>query len=246
MSAAAPKDSAAAAGQEQTAYLLDDDRFRVSVVALAPGAALPAHSGLARADLAYDPRQCVRSGGRRTDATAPAPDSLGRRLLLAVECRSMSASFVLAAGESRSGTSFNIFGNAVTIKVAGRDTGGTFALMHDVTPPLGGPPLHRHRTDVEVFSVVDGRFVFELDGDRHEAGPGATVLIQPGVVHLYQNVGDHPGRMLIHIAPAGLDAFFAELDALLRASTEPDMPAIAALHDKYGMDLLGPPLSARS
>jgi hypothetical protein len=36
----------------------------------------------------------------------------------------MSASFVLAAAESRSGTGFNIFGNTVTVKIAGRDTGG--------------------------------------------------------------------------------------------------------------------------
>jgi hypothetical protein len=39
---------AAAAGAEPTAFLLDDDQFRVSVVTLAPGSVLPKHAGLAR------------------------------------------------------------------------------------------------------------------------------------------------------------------------------------------------------
>jgi quercetin dioxygenase-like cupin family protein len=157
----------------------------------------------------------------------------------------MSTPFIIPAETSRSGPPFDIFGNAVTVKVSGKDTGGTFALMQDVTPPLGGPPLHRHVRDREVFSVLEGQFVFELDGVRATAAAGATVFIPPGVAHLYQNVGDQPGHMLIYIEPAGLDAFFSELDALLRASAAPDMPAIAALHGKYGMDLLGPPLSQR-
>ena len=157
----------------------------------------------------------------------------------------MSHPYVLSSAESRAGAAFNIFGNSVTVKVSGHDTGGKFALMHDVTPPLGGPPLHRHHTDTEAFNVLEGEFVFELDGSRTAVGPGATVFIPPGVVHLYQNVGDRPGQMLIYIEPAGLDLFFAELDRLLRASAEPDMPAIAGLHQKYGMDLLGPPVSGR-
>ena len=157
----------------------------------------------------------------------------------------MSSPFTLSAAESRSGPPLNIFGNAVTVRVSGPDTGGRFALMHDVTPPLGGPPLHRHRTDIEVFSVLEGQFAFELDGVRTTVGPGATIFIPPGVVHLYQNIGAQPGTMLICVEPAGLDAFFAELDRVLRASAQPDMPAIAALHEKFGMDLLGPPVSGR-
>jgi quercetin dioxygenase-like cupin family protein len=157
----------------------------------------------------------------------------------------MSQPLVLQPSESRAGAAFDIFGNTVTVKVSGLDTGGAFALMHDVTPPLGGPPLHRHVADKEVFSVLQGQFAFELDGARTEVGPGATVFIPPGVVHLYQNIGEHPGEMLIYVEPAGLDTFFAELDALLKTSAQPDMPAIAALHQMYGMDLLGPPVSGR-
>ena len=156
----------------------------------------------------------------------------------------MSSPFALSPGASRSGAPFNIFGNTVTVKVSGQDSGGRFALMHDETPPLGGPPLHRHRAECEVFSVQEGQFVFVLDGVRTTVEAGGTVFIPPGVVHQYQNVGAQPGRMLIYIEPAGLDLFFGELDALLASSAEPDMPAIARLHEKFGMDLLGPPMSA--
>jgi hypothetical protein len=37
---------------------------------------------------------------------------------------------------------------------------------------------------------------------------------------------------------------FGELDALLKEPGEPSMPAIAALHERFNMKLMGPPLSA--
>ncbi|MFZ4507802.1 MAG: cupin domain-containing protein [Fimbriimonas sp.] len=140
----------------------------------------------------------------------------------------------------------NIFGNTVTVQVSGADSGGKLAVVHDVTPPLGGPPLHKHLTDTEAFYVLEGSFVFELDGVLRTLGVGESITILPGVVHLYQNVGELPGRMLIVTTPAGLDEFFVELDELLKSSAEPDMPAIAALHGRFGMELLGPPLVART
>ena len=91
--------------------------------------------------------------------------------------------------------------------------------------------------------MVDGKFLFVLDGEHHEVGAGSTVFIPAGTRHQYQNIGDVPGNLLIILAPAGLDQFFIELDALLKQSEEPNMPATAALHAKFGMELLGPPLA---
>lgn len=139
----------------------------------------------------------------------------------------------------------NIFGNLVTIQVSGADSKGTLAVMHDVTPPNGGPPLHRHHSDSEAFYVLEGTFLFELDGAEHVRQAGESLNILPGVAHLYQNTGTTPGKMIIVTTPAGLDEFFVELDALLKSSAEPDMGAVAGLHAKYGMELLGPPRAAR-
>lgn len=150
--------------------------------------------------------------------------------------------FHLRAGEARSGRPLSIFTDTVTVRVQGDDTGGRYTVMHGWTPPQGGPPLHRHHRDAETFQVLSSRFAFMLDGQRVEAGPGDTIHIPAGVVHQYQNIGPEPGEVLLVVEPAGLDRFFVELDALLREPGPPDMRRIAELHERYGMDLLGPPM----
>lgn len=139
----------------------------------------------------------------------------------------------------------NIFGDLVSIKVAGSDTGSQYTVITGQTPPMGGPPLHLHISDSETFYVIDGTFLFELDGEALHATTGDVVHIPAGVKHLYQNVGTEPGHLLLVVAPAGLDEFFIELDSLLKAHTEPPMPEIAALHARFDMELLGPPMAAR-
>lgn len=139
----------------------------------------------------------------------------------------------------------NIFGDLVSIKVSGFETGNQYTVLHGQTPPMGGPPLHVHISDSETFHVLEGTFIFELDGEIVNAVEGDVVHIQPGVKHLYQNVGSEPGRLLLVVAPGGLDDFFVELDALLKAHSEPPMQEIAMLHAKYKMELLGPPMVAR-
>lgn len=156
----------------------------------------------------------------------------------------MVSAFVAQRGETPNGQTLNIFGDLVTVLVSGSSTGGKYTVMHGVTPPKGGPPLHVHLHESEVFHVISGSFVFMLDGDRVEASEGSTVFIPAGVSHQYQNIGDQPGQLLLFIEPAGLDEFFVELDALLKAGGHNDMAAIAGLHAKYRMELQGPPLSA--
>lgn len=157
----------------------------------------------------------------------------------------MHLPFLLSASEARVAEPLNIFGDLVTIKVAGKDTGGKYSVMTGQTPPLGGPPLHVHRDVNETFFILEGKFMFELDGVQHFAEAGTTVHIPPGVQHLYQNVGETVGRSVLIVEPAGLDEFFIELAELLKTPGAPPMDLIATLHDKYGMDLAGPPAAMR-
>jgi quercetin dioxygenase-like cupin family protein len=157
----------------------------------------------------------------------------------------MSFSGVRGLDDQTTPAVLNIFGDLVSIKVAGTETGDQYTVISGQTPPLGGPPLHVHLSDSETFYVVEGTFLFELDGVIHHANTGDVVHIQPGVKHLYQNIGTEPGKLLLVVAPAGLDEFFIELDALLRVHAEPPMPEIAGLHARFKMELLGPPMIAR-
>ena len=153
--------------------------------------------------------------------------------------------FAISPENSTNDVVLDIFGDQVTIQVSGDHSDKCLTVIHSVTPPAGGPPLHLHLSETEVFFVIEGSFLFVLDEEPVQVETGGTVFIPPRTRHQYQNVGETPGKLLIILTPAGLDQFFVELDALLKEQSVPDMPAIAALHAKFGMELLGPPLSTR-
>ncbi len=56
-----------------------------------------------------------------------------------------------------------------------------------------GPSLHSHPYP-ETFVVLEGNAVFEVDGERIKAGPGAVLVAPAGVPHRFENAG--PGRLL--------------------------------------------------
>jgi quercetin dioxygenase-like cupin family protein len=76
----------------------------------------------------------------------------------------INQSLLLKPRETRSTGPLNIFGDLVFVKLGGDDTDGNYAIMKTVTPPQGGPPLHRHRREDESFYVLEGEYVFEVDG----------------------------------------------------------------------------------
>jgi len=152
--------------------------------------------------------------------------------------------FMVEAGSNRTGQSLYVVGNEVSIKISSRDTGGAFAVAEDCTPPNGGPPLHLHYEQDEWWYVLEGQFLFEVDGKKIYAGPGATVFAPHGSRHTFQNVGVKPGRTVVTVVPGGLDLFFEEMDTAVPPGATPDPASLSALFRKHGMELLGPPLAA--
>jgi quercetin dioxygenase-like cupin family protein len=152
---------------------------------------------------------------------------------------------LLKPDESRLGNPLNIIGDQVLIKLGGRDTAGQFAVMFGVTPPNAGPPLHRHTREDEAFCVLEGEFLFEVDGKQFRGGPGTFAFLPRGTAHTFQNVTDKPGKLLILTQPAGIEDFFVEIDGAMRGMTEPEMSVLVPIFQKFGMELLGPPIGAR-
>lgn len=156
----------------------------------------------------------------------------------------MERAFMLAPGQSRTESTLNILGDAVNVLLSGEDTGGGFCVMEDRTEPMAGPPLHRHWHEDEWFHVIEGEFRFEVDGETIHAGPGCSVYAARGTSHTFQNVGARTGRMLVVAQPSGLDLFFQDLCAAA-AGDKPEPSLMLPVFEKYGLELLGPPLSAR-
>ena len=144
------------------------------------------------------------------------------------------------------GRRIHVLGNDVTIKISSRDTGGAFTVFEGVSEPLQGPPLHLHRDQDESWYIVDGEFRFEVDGQEIYASGGATVLAPKGTRHTFQNVGTTPGRILTTVVPGGLDLFFEELETVAPRGTRPVAAKMVPIFEKHRLELLGPPLAARS
>ena len=64
---------------------------------------------------------------------------------------------------------------------------------------------HVHETEDDAFYVLEGVLTFLFGGEEATAGPGAFVLVPPGIEHAFRNEGDAPVRMLNIHAPAGFD-----------------------------------------
>ncbi len=166
-------------------------------------------------------------------ATHPAPADLP------------SGAVLVRAGEDRHGRDTQLFGVSPNrVKVSAADTAGRLSVFEYDGHGRGGPPLHVHQAQDEIFVVLDGAYLFEVGGERYRLTAGDTILAPRGVPHGFCQLEDH-GRLLFMYAPAGdLEAFF---EAHARLDTKPDFPGRAPdLFARHGMQVVGPPLGAES
>lgn len=133
-------------------------------------------------------------------------------------------------------------GLELNVRVDPSTTGGQFCFIDTVNAPGFGPPRHRHR-ETEVFRVMEGRYLFEVDGVQFHAEEGDVVTVPGGAAHAFVNVTDRPARQYILIAP-GLDAraFFAGLAGVMRDG-RPDAAALTVFAKVWDVEFLGPPLA---
>jgi mannose-6-phosphate isomerase-like protein (cupin superfamily) len=68
----------------------------------------------------------------------------------------------------------DILGDQVLLKLGGRESVGQLTVTMGITPPNAGPPLHRHSREDESFYVLEGEYLFEVDGKQFHAGPGTS------------------------------------------------------------------------
>jgi quercetin dioxygenase-like cupin family protein len=148
----------------------------------------------------------------------------------------------LGPREGRTPAPLNIVGEETVVKVSPADSDGAMAFFHLTAPPMSGPPLHVHSREDELFYVLEGELVFELDGERFTAVAGSTVYLRRGVAHRYQNFTSETARLLIVTVPGDFCRFFEELSAITPAGGLPDMEAMGVLSARYGIEALGPPL----
>src|SRR3954465_618051 len=109
------------------------------------------------------------------------------------------------------GRSVAVVGDVYRFLGTGGDTNGKYALWEALVPPGGGPPPHVHSREEEGFFVLEGEITFTVSGERVVASAGTVANMPVGTPHSFKNEGDRPARMLISVAPAGLENMFFEV-----------------------------------
>ena len=153
----------------------------------------------------------------------------------------MAFEFFQSNSGNESKLAISNLGLELTVRLPPQVSGGVMTVMETVNAPGFGPPLHRHR-ETEVFRVLEGRYLYEVDGQRFYASSGDLVSVPGGAAHTFTNVSDQPSRQLVLMLPA-MDAvkFFSGLGELL-AVGRPSMEELNAYGAPWGVDFLGPPI----
>ena len=143
------------------------------------------------------------------------------------------------------GTSIWMLGHLMTFKATGAQTGGAFSLVEQVGAPGTGAPPHIHHDEDEFFYILEGEATFMLGDKTIEVKEGSFVFLPRGIVHMFQNAGTKPCRMLLGLSPAGFENFFMEMgepapSLTLPQPSPPDIEKLMRLAKKYNNEILLP------
>lgn len=128
------------------------------------------------------------------------------------------------------------------IKISSKDTNGQLTVFEYIGREKGGPPLHIHLYQDEVFFIQDGKYKFQVGDETHYLEVGDTIFLPRNVPHAYSQLTD-TGKMLFFFQPSGkMEDFFRALGAVKGQLSSQEGAKIFADHD---MKVVGPPLNAK-
>src|ERR1700733_12972054 len=142
------------------------------------------------------------------------------------------------------GRTIAVVGDVYRFLATGEDTNGKYALWEAIVPPGGGPPLHVHSREEEGFYILEGEITFTINGERVVATAGMFANMPVGMPHSFKNESNKPAKMLISVAPAGLEKMFFEIGVPLAegATTAPlptkeEIEKLLAIAPRYGIEI---------
>lgn len=146
------------------------------------------------------------------------------------------------------GRTIAVVGDVYRFLATGEDTDGKYALWEAFVSPGGGPPPHTHSREEEGFFVLKGEVTFLLGDKRLVAGAGMFVNMPVGTLHAFKNETDRPAKMLISVAPAGLEKMFFEVGVPLPGGamtalppTKEEIDKLLVVAPRYGVEIKLPP-----
>src|SRR5437588_7520259 len=142
------------------------------------------------------------------------------------------------------GRTIAVVGDLYRFLATGDDTDGKYAMWEAIVPSGGGPPPHVHSREEEGFYILEGEITFQVGGERLVATAGTFANMPVGTPHSFKNESDRPARMLISVAPAGLEQMFFEFGVPLPEGSTTALPPkkeefekLLAVAPRYGIEI---------
>lgn len=127
------------------------------------------------------------------------------------------------------GRTIAVVGDLYRFLATGEETNGKYAMFEAIVPPGGGPPPHTHSREEESFYILEGEITFSV-GDRQVVATAGTFANMPvGSLHSFKNTTDRTARMIISVAPAGLENMFLEVGQPVNLGETPPPPTKAEI-----------------
>lgn len=136
-----------------------------------------------------------------------------------------------------------LVGDVYRFLATGDETDGRYAMLEAIVPPGGGPPPHIHSREEESFYVLEGEITFQVGDERVDAKAGTFANMPVGSLHSFNNNTDKLARMIVYVAPAGLENMFLEVGQPVQLSQPAPPPSKAeidkllAVAPSYGIEI---------
>jgi quercetin dioxygenase-like cupin family protein len=142
------------------------------------------------------------------------------------------------------GRTIAVVGDVYRFLATGEETNGKYALWEAIVPPGEGPPPHVHSREEEGFYILEGEITLFIGDQRLIVSAGMFANMPVGTLHSFKNETDRPARMLISVAPAGLEQMFFEVGVALAEGATTTLPAtkaeiekMLAVAPRYGIEI---------
>jgi quercetin dioxygenase-like cupin family protein len=140
----------------------------------------------------------------------------------------------------------------VAVRVSCFDGTDKISVMENWAPYGDSPPQHIHRSQDEVFHCLEGELRFVVGGSELRARAGETLMAPKGIAHTYRVESAAGAHWLIVTRGEDFERFVrafsrpAEREGLPEPSGSPTPEQAQELMRacaRYGIDIVGPPLS---
>jgi len=153
----------------------------------------------------------------------------------------LSNGFLVRAGEGRFDEKTVLNGvNTNDIKISGKDTGGELSVFEYAGNEKGGPPMHLHHHQDEIFYISEGQYLFQCGEQKYDLQKGDMIFLPRGIPHTWAQKTD-TGKLLFFFQPAGkMEEFFRQVQLSHGAVNPTDG---AAMFENHDMKITGPPIA---